>query len=1182
MSWTRIKYLDVEFYTPVSYGNRTHKLCRLPNGILALLISDPTESAIGCSLTVAAGSYNDPEEIPGLAHLCEHMILAGGSKKYPSLGLYHDMIAKNNGSHNAFTTGDQTTFYFELPDFHQSSEANFEKVADIFASFFIEPLFDRASINKEIYAIQNEHDSNVSNTTKILYHATRLLSDKNHPFSRFMTGNMSTLKGFNLRNSLLRFFKGCYTGRKMTLCIRGPQSMHGLAKLALSKFSDIPSLSSEGKATSSDRRASSSWCQEQSLFSSSVLRDSWAADSSASCCFPDDPIYNTIFINSNKHPIVRFMFPVRQRNTMFTSKDVEIYAHFWTELFGDESPGSLSRFLSDNGWITCCYAYSSDFSLDNAGLILELSLTTSGWHNIEYIGQLIVFSMIPSFNRKNTVQLARFLSEQFSIDVVKFLSSTPDGSPMEECSTLSGVLQKDLKARDISCIFKGTSLAMNTATAIGLFNEGRDSEEWWIGQAVKFQSYLKTFMDSARMRMILLGPLEDCPMFGTSIQDKNAAFDQFYDLEYYRTKLNFRKLQNIASLKDLFHVPLQNEYMPDFGKTLNSLRAKLDESGRSSEQASLAFSVKRNQLAGLPHLVSQNEKHEMWVLEEKSSSPCQSMLTFELANLQVKASPESTINLEVLAQIISIKLSPETYPAVKLGFSLQIFPSLKGDVRLKFIVSGYPERILQLVRAIIDVVDRIVNDVSFPSRELFRSARVLVRKKYEKAANENSAKLAGLGLLIITERYMWTLEDRIEAIENTDIDSFKEFNSMFSSGFTYLSLFIQGDLACADDINAYLDQRITHHLRAGLTETSNRQDFPSTKVLDPGTNVCFKYTGQEDDPTNSIVYFIQTGRRHNRQAFTLSALCEYIMSFSLVPELRNKRQIGYVVLGGLRLLSDTIGLHITVMSSAPVSILEDHINQYLLHLENEIINSMTEQVFHISLLKPFMEILEKDGLDKLERYSGPANLLDELAANIEHGDSSTLHSHSMKRHKKLMSQIFSGQPSFTEHDDLIDFALLRRLTLKQFKSFFVETISIHSKTRSKISVLVGSPLSNEEITNRAIFLQLQSLFKLHGLVIESDKLRDIVERSGGKPTSLAKELYQCFHTRRETWRLCTMILREVFKMVAMNLRPKHDREVRITETNRNTSPAVELKYTEDINVYRREFSINDNHHIRSK
>lgn len=80
MSLREVTNYEVSFYIPLSYSNRTHKVCKLPNGILALIISDPTDTSSSCSLTVCTGSHNDPKDIAGLAHLCEHMILSAGSK----------------------------------------------------------------------------------------------------------------------------------------------------------------------------------------------------------------------------------------------------------------------------------------------------------------------------------------------------------------------------------------------------------------------------------------------------------------------------------------------------------------------------------------------------------------------------------------------------------------------------------------------------------------------------------------------------------------------------------------------------------------------------------------------------------------------------------------------------------------------------------------------------------------------------------------------------------------------------------------------------------------------------------------------------------------------------------------------------------------------------------------------
>ena len=52
---------------------------------------------------------------------------------------------------------------------------------------------DKNLIMGEINSINEEHQLNITDDDKILYHGLRLLSNINHPFNKFATGNKSTL-----------------------------------------------------------------------------------------------------------------------------------------------------------------------------------------------------------------------------------------------------------------------------------------------------------------------------------------------------------------------------------------------------------------------------------------------------------------------------------------------------------------------------------------------------------------------------------------------------------------------------------------------------------------------------------------------------------------------------------------------------------------------------------------------------------------------------------------------------------------------------------------------------------------------------------------------------------------------------------------------------------------------------
>ncbi len=68
-------------------------------------------STAAVGLCVNAGSFDDPPELPGLAHFVEHMVFMG-SKKYPGENEFDQFIQKTGGDTNAITEGESTVFHF--------------------------------------------------------------------------------------------------------------------------------------------------------------------------------------------------------------------------------------------------------------------------------------------------------------------------------------------------------------------------------------------------------------------------------------------------------------------------------------------------------------------------------------------------------------------------------------------------------------------------------------------------------------------------------------------------------------------------------------------------------------------------------------------------------------------------------------------------------------------------------------------------------------------------------------------------------------------------------------------------------------------------------------------------------------------------------------------------------------
>ncbi len=101
-----------------------------------MLVSDKNSKMSFGALDVNAGSWLEPDRVPGLAHFLEHMEFIA-SVKYPNTSSLDEILGKNGGYSNAYTTSDHTNFFFKVtPD-------AFRDVLDIFADLFIEPVFKR-------------------------------------------------------------------------------------------------------------------------------------------------------------------------------------------------------------------------------------------------------------------------------------------------------------------------------------------------------------------------------------------------------------------------------------------------------------------------------------------------------------------------------------------------------------------------------------------------------------------------------------------------------------------------------------------------------------------------------------------------------------------------------------------------------------------------------------------------------------------------------------------------------------------------------------------------------------------------------------------------------------------------------------------------------------------------------
>ncbi|XP_045505756.1 insulin-degrading enzyme [Colias croceus] len=294
---------------------RVYRGLQLSNNLKVLLVSDPSTDKSAAAMDVNVGYLSDPDELPGLAHFCEHMLFLG-TEKYPEENEYNKFLSEHGGSSNASTSSDHTTFYFDVLPQH------LPKALDIFAQFFISPLFTESATGRELSAVNSEHEKNRSSDTWRLEQLHKSTADPKHPYHKFGTGNRETLetipaqRGIDVRAALLDFHKRWYSANIMALVVVGRESLDDLENLITPLFSAVRDTS-----VSAPRWA------EHPLPPERLRKRAY--------CLPVKDLRS-----------LSIDFPVPDTRHHYKSGP----GHYLSHLLGHEGPGSLLAELKARGW----------------------------------------------------------------------------------------------------------------------------------------------------------------------------------------------------------------------------------------------------------------------------------------------------------------------------------------------------------------------------------------------------------------------------------------------------------------------------------------------------------------------------------------------------------------------------------------------------------------------------------------------------------------------------------------------------------------------------------------------------------------------------------------------------------------------------------------------------------------
>lgn len=311
-------------------------------------------------MDVGVGYFHDPENVAGLAHFLEHMLFLG-SKKYPKENEFESFIQTHGGSNNAYTSMENTNFYFDI------LPADIEGGLDRFAQFFISPTLGIDNAKREMNAVNSEHRKNIESDGWRSTQIKRHVASKATPYSKFGTGSIETLGSHDLetlQGHLRSLWERYYTAGNMRLVVLGAHPLRDLARMVESSFMHVrPTQTS------------------QPIISRNVT-------------FPD--FSNIVYDASFKTSTIYFA-PVRRIRSLTMQWAIPSQASNYTtnpgsyigHLLEADGKGTLASQLRKKGWITGIQAgvgvTTSTFSLFQ----VELQLTSRGMRFANEIAEAV-------------------------------------------------------------------------------------------------------------------------------------------------------------------------------------------------------------------------------------------------------------------------------------------------------------------------------------------------------------------------------------------------------------------------------------------------------------------------------------------------------------------------------------------------------------------------------------------------------------------------------------------------------------------------------------------------------------------------------------------------------------------------------------------------------------------------
>lgn len=782
---------------------RNTRAITLDNKLEVLLISNKDYNKSSAALDVGVGSLEDPAESPGMAHFLEHMLFLG-TKKYPAVDDYSEYLAANQGMSNAYTDSENTNYFFEV-----NTDA-FEGALDRFAQFFIEPLFHDDYVEREMNAVDSEHQKNIKTDNWRKHRIANLQLSPSHPQRNFATGNLKTLKKIK-KADLLKFYKKHYSANRMKLVMMSSLPLDEMAKMAKEKFSSVKNTNRRTYQYPEKLYESQQLPKEVSIKSIKDLRE------------------------------LDLTFATPSNGPYWRSKPT----HLITFLIGHESEGSLLSLLKKEGLATGLSAWFSARSY--AGQFhFKISLTEKGLRHKDKVTAYF-FSYVKLLKSKT---LPMYVYNE-----------------IKKMSDIEYVYKDHMEGGNVASYYASK---MHTHPALEVEQETELFMTYNDDHYHRFLSYIKP------SRLV---------SFLSTNSVKTNKTEEYYGAEYAVTKISSDRtsLWDQAGLKKNMTLPEKNQYLPE---ALALLKQGPQKDPR--------------QLLGEPEGV-------LWFQEDNVLKQPKGRISLLLQNPLLSQNPENKVKSILYQRAIEESFNEWRYQINLAGLDFNVASTARG-LQLNF--EGYSDHLPKLMKQVATKLKTItISEDEFLNikKDFIRGIENLQHEAaYQKVLYE-------LNHLSKPDNFHYeSYYCKAKGIDLITPNTLKEIRAFSEEIFATFS--IEG-VAYGNLVESEVKQATTfyfdHHKPLKLPASKRQKD--SSFVLKDGENLSLILENQESSPNHSWVKYMQIGKRDMKKNAILR-IANSILQPDFYHELRTKKQLGYIVHGGLRFLEKALGLIFIVQS----------------------------------------------------------------------------------------------------------------------------------------------------------------------------------------------------------------------------------------------------------------------------